>query len=573
MKLIIKEYLANLKERNELDAMLPNLLSAMGLNVYARPIRGANEYGVDIAAVGKIDGGVEKVYLLSVKSGNLTRSMWQSNSTDQALRPSLESILDSYIPHRLPPEHKSKPIVICMCFGGDIQTTARQEVSGFTQRNTTKKIKFEEWNGDKISDFILDYLFNEDLLHKEWKSYLRKSIALLDEPEASHRHFKKLVATIIDFDSNKLDENHIIQIINRVNLCLWIIYSWGRESKNLESTYMSAEYCILIIWDIIKKKLSTKIIKNYDTLTESYVTITGDYVNRCLSPFTGKKHLLSRAINTRCSIDLNIKLFELLGKLSVYGEWLLFKLKKTYEQKKPVNEESIEQKELRKLIDINSKNIKDFILNNPLLLSPFKDEHAIEIAITSHVLLQNSEHDEFMFSWLNEVSNRIMWAYKFCMPNIYMHPTMLNSYEEILNYKDSDTPKQDNKLVTKGSILYPLLMVLTESYNMEETREDLIDFCNKELEHCTLQYWFPNNSSETYYYNNLEAHGSAFTDIKDSGFFSINKINDVNNHYPLEKLSAISNNYAPLIFVSSRYYRTPLPIQLLLPSLNDIIQR
>lgn len=102
MKLIIKQYLSSLKERSELDVILPSLLSQMGLNVFARPIRGTNEYGVDIAAVGKINQDKECVYLFSVKSGNLTRSTWHSGATDQTLRPSLESILDSYIPHRLP---------------------------------------------------------------------------------------------------------------------------------------------------------------------------------------------------------------------------------------------------------------------------------------------------------------------------------------------------------------------------------------------------------------------------------------------------------------------------------------
>jgi len=121
MKLILKQYLASLKERKELDAVLPDLLSSMGLNVFISPIRGVKEYGVDIAAVGQVKSGDEKVYLFSVKSGNLTRDTWNGN-TDQALRPSLDEILDSFIPSRLPPEHRGKEIVICLCFGGDVIT-------------------------------------------------------------------------------------------------------------------------------------------------------------------------------------------------------------------------------------------------------------------------------------------------------------------------------------------------------------------------------------------------------------------------------------------------------------------
>ena len=48
MKLILKQYLASLKERAELDAILPDLLSSMGMNVFISPTRGVKEYGVDI---------------------------------------------------------------------------------------------------------------------------------------------------------------------------------------------------------------------------------------------------------------------------------------------------------------------------------------------------------------------------------------------------------------------------------------------------------------------------------------------------------------------------------------------
>lgn len=107
MKLIVKQYLASLRERNELDAIIPDLLSQLGLNVFSRPGRGTRQDGVDVAAVGSLDGGQEKIYLLSIKQGDLTRSSWDGDAV-QSLRPSLNEILDSYIPNRLPKEHKIK---------------------------------------------------------------------------------------------------------------------------------------------------------------------------------------------------------------------------------------------------------------------------------------------------------------------------------------------------------------------------------------------------------------------------------------------------------------------------------
>ncbi|MEI8704845.1 hypothetical protein [Pseudoalteromonas sp. B62] len=64
MKLIIREYLANLKERKELDALLPDLLSQMGLDVFSKPDVGGRQYGVDVAAFGSIDGK-EKRFICS----------------------------------------------------------------------------------------------------------------------------------------------------------------------------------------------------------------------------------------------------------------------------------------------------------------------------------------------------------------------------------------------------------------------------------------------------------------------------------------------------------------------------
>jgi len=80
MNLIIREYLASLRERDELDAVLPDLLSQLGLNVFSRPGRGTRQDGVDVGAVGRLNGGTEKVYLFSVKPGDLTRRDWDGDA-------------------------------------------------------------------------------------------------------------------------------------------------------------------------------------------------------------------------------------------------------------------------------------------------------------------------------------------------------------------------------------------------------------------------------------------------------------------------------------------------------------
>ena len=227
MKLILKEYLRSLKERNELDALLPDLLTEMGMIVTSLPQRGTRQNGVDIMAVGKNTKQEDTVFLFSVKDGDLNRTHWNGGS-DQALRPSIEDIIDVYIPNRIPQEHKNKKVVICLCFGGNILEQVRELVSSYTSQKTTKRISFEEWNGDKIAELIIQHLLKESLLPVGFREELRRSIAMIEEPEASIQYFHSLLQLI---EKSALS---VLRKIRLINLCLWVLYSWSRNLYNLE---------------------------------------------------------------------------------------------------------------------------------------------------------------------------------------------------------------------------------------------------------------------------------------------------------------------------------------------------
>ena len=190
MKLIIREYLSMLREREELDAIIPDLLSQLGLNVFSFPQRGTAQNGVDVAAEGYL-GEYEGVFLLSIKSGDLGRTDWDVGA--QALRPSLNDILDVYIPNRLSAERQAKHIYICLCFGGNIREEVRERVESFCNRHATEHISFLQWNGDKLADLIMQGLLSESLIASKTKSLLRKSIAMLEAPETSYKYFSLFI--------------------------------------------------------------------------------------------------------------------------------------------------------------------------------------------------------------------------------------------------------------------------------------------------------------------------------------------------------------------------------------------
>ena len=84
---IIQNYLRGLKERNELELVCVNLMNAMGLTVHSEPRRGTKQDGVDIFAVGKLpDEHEEKVFLLTIKSGDVTRKTWSLRAAAANMR-------------------------------------------------------------------------------------------------------------------------------------------------------------------------------------------------------------------------------------------------------------------------------------------------------------------------------------------------------------------------------------------------------------------------------------------------------------------------------------------------------
>ncbi|AVH30660.1 hypothetical protein ACHQDA_10795 [Vibrio fluvialis] len=565
MKLILKQYLASLRERQELDAVLPELLSSMGMNVFISPTRGVKEYGVDIAAVGQVNDQEEKVYLFSVKSGNLTRETW-NGSADQALRPSLDEIQDSFILSRLPPEHRDKKIVICLCFGGDVNSGIRQEVTGYEQRNTRDNISFEEWNGDKLSELIQQYLLKEELLPSSSQALLRKSLALLEEPESSSKHFSLLIDDVL---SNATDADSIASSITRINVCLWVLFSWCRDGGNLEAAYLSSERALLLAWDKVKDHYTgrNKPSKSFDSILDTYQQITDCYVDRCLIPYVGLKYALSHAVHSPCSIDVNIKLFDVLGRLAVKGHWILDSLSKSYAEKPPTDGESEEQERLRlRLRDVTSA-INLLAVNNPMLLSPYKDSQAIDFGLALTLLSNNSELDGFVQSWLSGVVDKCIFTFE-CDG---MYPIVHNSYEKLLEHRNKDKTNSNYKnKVTKASVLYPLLAVFCSLYKLDSVSQDLEKFAKDKLTHSTLQYWYPNQRSEQDMYSNSSTHGSASTDFPMNGSTALEHIKqECINANSFKSMSAVTKGRAPLVLTACRCYRYPVPFHYLEDLLNE----
>lgn len=217
-----------------------------------------------------------------------------------------------------------------------------------------------------------------------------------------------------------------------------------------------------------------------------------------------------------------------------------------------------QQENLRNRLAVITDSIKLLVKNNPLLLSPYSDSQAIDIALTLHLLIQNSSHDEFASFWLKQMINRVIDAHE----ADGMYPCNFSTYQELLEHRNRDRGNHKyKKRVTLASILYPVLALFSGLYK-EKAYIKLEDLTSKELPHCTMQYWYPTESTESYLYTNAAAHGAA------SMSFPLNA-NEAIKHVLAEitgsnyywSLSVVKAMHAPLVLVACRHFRYPMPLR------------
>ena len=562
MKLWFRSYLASMRERGELDAILPDLLSELGYNVYSRPQRGTAQAGVDIAAVGLDEDGEKKVFLFSVKQGDLTRQSW-NDGTPQALRPSIDEILDNYIPHRIPKRYQKLKVVICLVFGGDMQEQVRSTVEGYMGRNSGEKISFDEWNGDKLAGLLLQGILREEIMPKALRSHFQKSVALVDEPDIAYRHFSRLVrdlSALADNDKAK------IRTARQLYIATWVLFVWARDVGNVEAAYQASELLLLNLWELVRPYVGQKHSTAGKAITlvlhyaiQLHLAIASELIEQKIFPHVGIQDGIGMAVQGRSSADINLKLFDTLGRIASTGLWLHWLVERYMD-------ESAREDARLKITKFTEMGFK-LINNNRALFLPLQDQHGIEVAmfLLFVTAVNGNMHDAH--AWLREMVNRISYSVR----THGKYPCVFLEYRTLVAHP-RDRTDDYRKEATAGSILIPVLAAFLSALESHEALEKLVDLKAKELEHCTLQLWLPDNSSEDHFYKGARDHGVTLSDVPLSRtgneLVSLVK-NACDQTEGYSTLSAIVTGYWPIIITACRHYRLPVPPQMWIDMVHD----
>jgi len=548
MNLILKEYLSLLKESNELDRLVPDLLLAMGIKPLSRTQVGPRQYGVDLAAVGNDphNNNLKTLFLFTIKQGNITRNVW--NEVNVGVKDSLDEILHVYIGNNIPPLHHALPIKIIVCTGGGMEQTVEQNWSGYQRANIRPNVSFDFWGGDQLAPLISSHLMSEHLLPQGLRSLLRKSLALISDVDYDCSDFYELSRKLIiepDFgDLTKASSRrNVIKALNTLNLCTNVVFYWAQSDDNLKQAMKCAERALLNSWHVVRKAhLVTKptIVAAFTEIHVTLAKVQKTYFEK-VRPHTKVESGFSGY--SRFSILESLNVFEHLGFLSNAG---IMATELALALGRP------------DLANDYIKTVCDFVQNHKALNAPLYDEHIIEIFITFEFLLLNGQ-DKFVRDWLHEIVNQSVFAYNILGRNF---PVCNDSFEDLVSVCiTGDIEKNDLMYL---STLYAVLMELCVAKEWEEEFQFIKENI-KLLGECDLQVWYPCAETDDFLYISNAGYDSGNTvapityesPLKDMRV-AMKNFKDANYNTPNMQISSLYSGWNALPLIASRHFRTPI---------------
>lgn len=317
MRLIIKEYVAQLKEKDELDVLISEIFVQKGYIADNLPKTGNRQYGVDVQLHNK-----SELLLFVIKQGDIDRKVW--NDGVNSVRQSLDEIKDVKI-NLLTDTERKKRIRIIVATNGIRSEAIITNWSGYVNNNRKwngKPINIEFMGIDDIVNEILENFFNEYLFDSEIRSSMRKALYFIDEGDYKRRYYQEIVdSTILKIKDTGKKKREYRKACATLYLASQMICQYANDVGNTKVAIDVSEFVIIKYWKyLVEENLLGKIkyiewlykfFKCYERWNEAYVQKIEKIVN---------KEIILPNYNV---VENRVLLYEILGYLSSYGNYLL----------------------------------------------------------------------------------------------------------------------------------------------------------------------------------------------------------------------------------------------------------
>ena len=476
LQLILTHYLASLRERNELDALLPELLKAMGHSVHSRAQTGVPQAGVDLLSTQVDAEGVEEVFLWILKFGDLGRG--DLHSGQQAVEPSVHEAVNEYVRNRLAADLVGKPVRVVVVSNGVLKQEAQSGFAALTKYVNEKGHRLEFWGMDQLTPLIEAHLFDEALLLTHGKSDLRAALAGLEESETAVRRFVRFLNTCFDAPAPEHEQaaatrrRFFLKRCAAAAMGYGVLTVWSIAENNLKPAVIAGDCALARLWaEAVKAGLANdeEFRERFAACLRVHLDTLESYYERIMPALLLPRVLVGYRPNPVVYAQL---VFEELGRLATLLLIAQFTGVPT------VVRGGIHQA------------LKKFVSTHTVCYRPVFDDHGIDLSLALCALLGEDDVRS-----TNSVLRNTIATLKIALrQNAYL-PVDTDLMEDAMAAHVMGTAQPREFFQT--STLVPMLATIAAAIGDDEGLSQLRALA-LHMEGVTLERWYPNKELETF---------------------------------------------------------------------------
>ncbi|WP_414156215.1 hypothetical protein [Pseudomonas sp. BNK-30] len=545
IQLVLSHYLSGLRERDELDALLPELLQAMGHSVHSRAQVGVNQGGVDVMSTKENAQGQTEVFLFIIKFGNVNRNDFYG--TQQAISPSIRQAYTEYVRNRLQEPLQGLKKRIVLVSNGILKQDAQSDYSAISKEvaEFSPLCSLDFWGMDQLSPYIEEYLFDDALLLGKGKSDLRAALAGLEDTQASFSRFVRFV----DDCMAPLEDDMDVSVNTRANRFYkraaaagmgWaVLLVWGESECNQKPGVLAGEYLLLRLWSesiALGLQADPQFLKRFETLAQLQANSLLRYYERLMPSLLNRRRMLRYRPDQVLYIDL---VCDELGRL---GTTLLLL------QALKANPETLRAMHGCLVSFINTHNG---------CLLPVYDGQAIDLSIAMIAILAVGD----------KVSTKLLVSecidrFDIALQRNSIMPVDTDDLDDAMALFAGNEIQRSRFF--KTTTLVPLLGTMAALLGDQESLDQLTAKIVPSLEGVTKERWFPQKALETLTSSDAYVNGvgisRALTDFRQTPGEEIEASLKVPSHAASSEDFAWHNTpWEVLMAISARLHRHPLP--------------
>ena len=467
MRLILKEYVSSLREKDELDLLLSDIYAEKGYITDTLPKTGNRQYGVDIQMHND-----NEVLMFVVKQGNIDRNKW--NGDNNSVRQSLEEIKDVSV-NMLFPEDRHKELKILVATNGILDETIKMNWSGYVSSNIKWgdiDVNIQFLGIDGIVRDIQEVFFNEYIFSPYLKSSLRKALYFIDaDIDYNPQYYERILDHIM------IESFYKAQTQSQRNKA-WAVYymisqmiaKYAHDAELNKIAIMVTEYAIIRYWSYLFKYNcfeKEKDIEQLLKLLKRYLYWNQFYLSEVEQIVSDKADLPIYSI-----VEAKVILYDILGFLSSYASILL----------------NIGGGLAKHVIEIIIQLLNKYEYYK---LPPYDVSIAVIIMIID--LLSRTNQIDNVKNLMENILIECVDSYR--RLNIYPAPT--DSFEEACRIH-----KREKGLEYQVSSFWGYFMLLIYKIDDKELYDIVKEFVKKDLLNTSKCVWFLRKEEEEKYYEN-----------------------------------------------------------------------